>query len=491
MKMDAGPRTREPEHELSSCRSPSPTKFTVKSLDMPQVHGFPPLQSVAMPVDPNPMQNPMKSNTLSRMARLAITAATLVCARADADDILYVKNQWHHPLHIWVNGAYQGTAPPGWLSFIPQNGFCTENSGFQADGTLKIEHAYGGWQAAKEFRIRAACAPVDYKGEKVSFFSEGTISYGGQTEKIWTFGEGDLKLPTALEIEMEAVKLEQGGEPDGINTLIEAGTAEFTSDKSDTVTALMGMAGKQGQAASFKMMVAGSKKKGGAGQTFENSIGLKMIYLPDKKAYLAQTETTQSQFFSLMDLGPKFENWYRANQKMGINMAKNGNRPAVGLTYYACLQFCDFLTAKDREEGRLPAGYQYAIPSKELWLFACLTGESGVNEANLGTFAWYWENSKTGEWDRETRDVGTKKSNGLGFYDMRGNALERLETPDDSGEAIFYERPNLIGGSYEDMAGSCLMNSPGYELGYHRQGFYLHTGVPKPYGLRVALVLKK
>ncbi len=67
-----------------------------------------------------------------------------------------------------------------------------------------------------------------------------------------------------------------------------------------------------------------------------------------------------------------------------------------------------------------PFGWRFALPSEEQWEYACRAGTTGstygvpVDEA-----AWYDDNS-----GRRTHEVGTKKPNAWGIYDMLGNVWE-------------------------------------------------------------------
>jgi sulfatase modifying factor 1 len=66
-----------------------------------------------------------------------------------------------------------------------------------------------------------------------------------------------------------------------------------------------------------------------------------------------------------------------------------------------------------------------ALPSEEDWQYSATSGVRGQmwpgtnNEGEVGDYAWYSKNS-----DGKTHPVGQKKPNGLGLYDMSGNAWE-------------------------------------------------------------------
>ncbi len=67
-----------------------------------------------------------------------------------------------------------------------------------------------------------------------------------------------------------------------------------------------------------------------------------------------------------------------------------------------------------------PAGWRFALPSEEQWEYVCRAGTTGSTYGvPLDDAAWYKDNSGD-----KPHEVGTKKPNKWGVYDMLGNVLE-------------------------------------------------------------------
>jgi len=105
--------------------------------------------------------------------------------------------------------------------------------------------------------------------------------------------------------------------------------------------------------------------------------------------------------------------------------------------------FCARLTRREREAGRLPAGYQYSLPTEAQWEYAARAGTRAATFAGplpatgdaldaIGDIAWYGANSPknyTGKGlgrgaPTGPRTAGVKKANPWGLRDMTGNLWE-------------------------------------------------------------------
>ena len=104
-------------------------------------------------------------------------------------------------------------------------------------------------------------------------------------------------------------------------------------------------------------------------------------------------------------------------------------------------------------------GRHYRLPTETEWEYACKGGDVGSDgggmEREIDTYAWYKRNA-----EGRTHDVGLKKPNACGVYDMLGNVWEWTSSPFQpeievgnmfGGEAVYHIR----GGSFMNSAEGC------------------------------------
>ena len=99
-----------------------------------------------------------------------------------------------------------------------------------------------------------------------------------------------------------------------------------------------------------------------------------------------------------------------------LTMGYEEKHPAIGMTWHNAVTFCKWLSRK--------TGRQYRLPREAEWEYACRAGTTNVfgvgsDPNKLVDFAWYADTA-----DSETSEVGKKKPNAWGLYDMSGNVRE-------------------------------------------------------------------
>jgi len=202
-----------------------------------------------------------------------------------------------------------------------------------------------------------------------------------------------------------------------------------------------------------------------------------------KPFYMGSCEVTFGQFRRFADetgyktdaeRGLVYEKPYKGKQPIRTfrtpvypDRPKNAQQPreddpVMHLDWNDCIAFCEWLSRKEADKR-----YQYALPTSAQWEYACRAGT---------TTTWYFGNQeafdKVGReyelisWrEKSPSEVGQRKPNPFGLYDMHGNMMEwmrdwlnvfyYLESPlnDPTGPVIPNEAANkrrlVRGGAFE------------------------------------------
>ena len=148
--------------------------------------------------------------------------------------------------------------------------------------------------------------------------------------------------------------------------------------------------------------------------------------------WLGRYEVTQREYEAVTGSNPSL---FRGNL----------DRPVERVSWNEAAAYCEALTTQERSVGRLPAGYEYRLPTEAQWEYACRAGTTtryswgdSDAEAVMKQYCWYDKNAR--QWDdgfppnelwtvphagREgTQPVGRKLPNAWGLYDMHGNVWE-------------------------------------------------------------------
>ena len=194
--------------------------------------------------------------------------------------------------------------------------------------------------------------------------------------------------------------------------------------------------------------------------------------------WMAETETTQGQFLAILDRTLRDqvrrmladEALYPFNGKQitlreamkaadgdkavdSVYAVMTPNVPIYYVSWDDATECCEKFTTTERDAGRLPPGWHYALPTEAQWEYACRAATTtatyagplkilGENNAPiLDKIAWYGGNSSvdykgagwtTKKWPNQAhpgkfagpRRVGQKAANPWGLRDMLGNLYE-------------------------------------------------------------------
>ncbi len=102
--------------------------------------------------------------------------------------------------------------------------------------------------------------------------------------------------------------------------------------------------------------------------------------------------------------------------EMSFGMGK-GKHPAICMTQHAASKFCQWLSAQ--------TGHYYRLPTEAEWEYACRAGTTtayhfGDDPSKLHEYEWFWTEGGLDRYE----EVGQKKPNPWGLYDMHGNVME-------------------------------------------------------------------
>jgi hypothetical protein len=101
--------------------------------------------------------------------------------------------------------------------------------------------------------------------------------------------------------------------------------------------------------------------------------------------------------------------------------------PVISVSHHGASEFCRWLSAK--------TGRTYRLPTEAEWRAACT--QSAIDRSNLDSVVWHRGNAKY-----QTHEIGSRNPDGVGLYDLWGNAAEWCTDADGN--------PVVMGGSYRD-----------------------------------------
>ena len=162
--------------------------------------------------------------------------------------------------------------------------------------------------------------------------------------------------------------------------------------------------------------------------------------------WIGKYEVTQQEYQKIMGGNP--------------SVNKGDKMPVEFVSWGEAADFCEKLTGRERNAGRLPEGYVYRMPTQAEWEYAARGGNKSKNyiysgDNNIDAVAWHKNNS-----GGSMHEVGSKPPNELGLYDMSGNVWELcLDWYGAYSTKEAADPVNLVAGKNRVMCGGCYSNS--------------------------------
>jgi formylglycine-generating enzyme required for sulfatase activity len=135
--------------------------------------------------------------------------------------------------------------------------------------------------------------------------------------------------------------------------------------------------------------------------------------------WMGKHEVTQGEYLAVMGSNPSY-------------FTGDLQRPVEQVSWNDATNYCGKLTAQERGAGRLPAGYEYRLPTEAEWEYACRAGTTTATaygdslssaQANFNGNNPYG-GAAVGPYLERTTAVGSYAPNAWGLYDMHGNVWE-------------------------------------------------------------------
>jgi formylglycine-generating enzyme required for sulfatase activity len=137
--------------------------------------------------------------------------------------------------------------------------------------------------------------------------------------------------------------------------------------------------------------------------------------------WMGRHEVTQAQYQAVMGANPSLF--------QGAGLPNAPQRPVESVSWNNAVTYCQALTAIEQAAGRVPAGYQYRLPTEAEWEYCCRAG--ATTEFHTGTALvcgqanfLFSDHSNTSCSIGQTAVVGSYAPNAFGLHDMHGNVSE-------------------------------------------------------------------
>ena len=147
---------------------------------------------------------------------------------------------------------------------------------------------------------------------------------------------------------------------------------------------------------------------------------------------ISATEVTQKQWSTLMSTRPWTDEAITHDElelRPWIKAVDGDNYPANWIDAIDAEKFCNLLTLAERKSGAIKESEEYSLPTEAQWEYACQAGATtryhfGDKPSELSDYAWLGAGYVETRTIESPQEVGLKRPNAWGLFDMHGNVTE-------------------------------------------------------------------
>ena len=201
--------------------------------------------------------------------------------------------------------------------------------------------------------------------------------------------------------------------------------------------------------------------------------------------WMGKHEVTQAQYQAVMGSNPSYF--------QGAAYANAAQRPVDSVSWNDAMAYCAALTASERAGGRVPAGYQYRLPTEAEWEYCCRAGTTTPWHTGAGlltsqaNFAGAVPDGMFGS-SGQTAVVGSYAPNAWGLHDMHGNVQEWCLDRYGIFTSAPATDPYVLSGVYRVMRGGDFhVHTPAANCRSARRNATSETASIRTVGFRVVL----
>ncbi len=177
------------------------------------------------------------------------------------------------------------------------------------------------------------------------------------------------------------------------------------------------------------LILAENKFQAKVGKDFTNpKVGMEFVWIEGMKLWVGRFEVTNGEF-------RKFKQTHDSKKSMGFTLNRD-SQPALEVSYYDAVGYCQWLNAISLKDIKAPEGYTFRLPSRDEWVAIGRCGTERLypwgndwppkygNFGNQEVFPGSWQLDGYSDEFPVTCNVDQSGENDWGLYGVAGNVWE-------------------------------------------------------------------